>query len=242
MPKIYDEAYFNLWYRERGFHDPANVKELATGIVEVVKKRHGPVRRILDVGCGEGRWRRPLIEAACIGLRATDPCGYYIGFDPSEYAIGRYGKERNLRRRPLAQMEHVGACSSCDVQLGHARWCGAETDTRWRSGVDEAFDLILCMNVLEYLDLEELQDGLAGLVRLCRGIAHFFVVEDNEEGDGEGWHRRPFLNWRDDRPRVPAISWRDIFERTGWVPLLRYKHFYIPKHRAFQIKTLWSAV
>ena len=61
---------------------------MVVGVTEFILDR--PVRTVLDVGCGEGRWQ-PVLK----GLR---PHARYLGLDSSEYAVRRYGRHRNLRR------------------------------------------------------------------------------------------------------------------------------------------------
>ncbi len=46
------------------------------------------VRSVLDVGCGEGRWRAPLKRAR--------PGLAYQGVDRSEYVVRRFGRRRNI--------------------------------------------------------------------------------------------------------------------------------------------------
>jgi SAM-dependent methyltransferase len=89
MTKTYDEAYFDTWYRRRGLGSPAALqRKVAMALATAEYFLGRPVRSVLDVGCGEGAWRAPLLE-----LR---PKLRYMGVDSSEYAIGRHGTRRNL--------------------------------------------------------------------------------------------------------------------------------------------------
>jgi 2-polyprenyl-3-methyl-5-hydroxy-6-metoxy-1,4-benzoquinol methylase len=64
MQKQYDREYFDKWYR-----DPrhavssrqvlARKVALAVAVAEYYLCR--PLRDVLDVGCGEGVWRKPLL-------------------------------------------------------------------------------------------------------------------------------------------------------------------------------------
>jgi len=47
------------------------------------------VKSVLDVGCGEGNWRAPLLRMR--------PGLHYDGVDPSEYAVARFGAKRSLQ-------------------------------------------------------------------------------------------------------------------------------------------------
>jgi len=89
VPKQYDRAYFDRWYRGQGFGSPARLERkvrYAVSSAEYLLDR--PVRSVLDVGCGEGAWQ-PV-------LRRLRPAASYIGVDPSEYAIQRHGARRDL--------------------------------------------------------------------------------------------------------------------------------------------------
>jgi len=92
MEKVYDRAYFDKWYRQSRHSVAvpgllARKAALAISVAEYYLGRE--VRTVLDVGCGEGVWRAPLLR-----LR---PQIDYLGLDSSEYAIERYGRARNLR-------------------------------------------------------------------------------------------------------------------------------------------------
>ena len=103
MEKTYDQAYFAHWYRRYGRGHGAMLRRkvaLAVAAAEYYLER--PIRSVIDIGCGEGPWRAPLL-ALRPGLR-------YLGFDSSEYAIARYGRSRNLR---LARFEDFALLRPC---------------------------------------------------------------------------------------------------------------------------------
>ncbi len=97
--KRYDRAYFDKWYR-----DPrhavvhggvlARRVQLAVAAAEYLLER--PIGSVLDVGCGEGRWRAPLLRAR--------PRARYVGVDASAYAVARYGRERGLIQARLGEL------------------------------------------------------------------------------------------------------------------------------------------
>ncbi|MEZ4416432.1 MAG: class I SAM-dependent methyltransferase [Gemmatimonadota bacterium] len=98
--KRYDRAYYEHWYRNPAYRigSAAVLKRkvsLAVALAEWVIDR--PIKSVLDVGCGEGRWQPVLYR-----LR---PKASYLGIDSSEYAIERYGGRRNLR---LGTFEELG--------------------------------------------------------------------------------------------------------------------------------------
>lgn len=109
MPKQYDRDYYDRWYRgrlgaERRAHTARKVA-LAVACCEYYLGR--PLRSVLDVGCGEGHWRAPLLK-----LR---PKLRYLGLDSSEYAVARYGRARGLRLASFAQLGELRFARSVDL-------------------------------------------------------------------------------------------------------------------------------
>ena len=136
--KAYDQAYFERWYRDPRyalFHHgmlPRRV-QLAVAASEYLLER--PIRSVLDVGCGEGRWR-PLLKHVRPRIR-------YVGVDSSPYVVARYGKRRHLRLGRLGQLGQLG--------------------------LEGCFDLIVCSDVLHYVERDELRRGLQAIARLLEG-------------------------------------------------------------------------
>lgn len=102
MTKVYDRDYFDRWYRNpvqrvTGRQVLQRKVRMAVAVAEYYLGR--PLRSVLDVGCGEGAWRAPLLE-----LR---PGMDYLGLDPSAYAVARYGRRRNLAQVGFGQLEHL---------------------------------------------------------------------------------------------------------------------------------------
>jgi len=100
--KVYDRAYFDRWYRHpaqraAGAAALRRKVQLALSVAEYYLGR--PLRTVLDVGCGEGAWRAPLLRAR--------PGLQYRGIDPSQYAVRRYGARRNLQQVAFGQLEHL---------------------------------------------------------------------------------------------------------------------------------------
>ncbi len=155
--KRYDEAYFDRWYRGPDTPSgPAALRRnvaLAIAAAESVLDR--PVATVLDVGCGEGRWQ-PVI-------RELRPRAAYLGIDPCDYAVDRFGEERNLRR---------GSFGALDVH-----------------DFDDPFDLVVCADVLHYLDDATIALGLEAFVDLVGGVAlvEVFTSDDPVVGDRDGF-------------------------------------------------------
>jgi SAM-dependent methyltransferase len=102
-PKRYDRAYFDRWYRHGGIGGARRLaRKVALAVATAEYHLERPVRTVLDIGCGEGPWRAPLLK-----LR---PGVRYLGFDASEYAIARYGRSRNLH---LARFEDFALLRPC---------------------------------------------------------------------------------------------------------------------------------
>jgi SAM-dependent methyltransferase len=92
LQKKYDRSYFDKWYRDpkhsvRSRHALERKVALAVAIAEYYLGHE--VRNVLDVGCGEGVWRKPL--------KKLRPRVEYLGLDSSEYTVARYGRSRNIR-------------------------------------------------------------------------------------------------------------------------------------------------
>ncbi|KAB8314498.1 class I SAM-dependent methyltransferase [Tolypothrix campylonemoides VB511288] len=108
MTKTYDRAYFDGWYRDAGIHDAARLaRKVAIAVATAEYHLERPLRTVLDVGCGEGAWRAPLLR-----LR---PKARYLGFDSSEYAVARHGARRNLHFARFADFEHLRPCPPVDL-------------------------------------------------------------------------------------------------------------------------------
>lgn len=111
-PKSYDQAYFDRWYRnptERVITaaELARKVQLALAVTEFHLGR--PARSVLDVGCGEGAWRAPLLR-----LR---PELDYLGLEASEYAVTRYGRTRNIRLQRFGQLAEQRFDESVDLLI-----------------------------------------------------------------------------------------------------------------------------
>lgn len=102
-PKRYDRAYFDRWYRDPRSRviTPASTERkvrMVIGITEYLLER--PVRRVLDIGCGEAPWRAQL--------RRIRPRVQYDGIDPSPYVVERFGARRGIRLGGFGDVGHVG--------------------------------------------------------------------------------------------------------------------------------------
>jgi SAM-dependent methyltransferase len=108
--KRYDQAYFDRWYRHPSHRigDRADLERrvgMVVGVAEYLLGR--PLRTVLDVGCGEARWRAPL-RRRCPGI-------HYVGVDSSRYVVGRYGRTRGIRLGSLGTLSEVGLEAPFDL-------------------------------------------------------------------------------------------------------------------------------
>ncbi len=176
MEKRYDRDYFERWYRRGGIGGARRLaRKVALAVATAEYHLERPLRHVLDIGCGEGAWRAPLL--------ALRPGVRYLGFDSSEYAVARHGRRRQLHHARFGDFAGLRPCPPAD--------------------------LLVCADVLHYLEAREIDRGLPGLAELCGGVAFLecFTREDEAEGDDDGF-----------RPR-PAAFYRDRFARVGLSPL-----------------------
>jgi SAM-dependent methyltransferase len=166
-PTRFDRAYFDRWYRNPRTRvlDRAEVARRATmltAIAEYLLERR--VRSALDIGCGEANWRAPLLE-----LR---PRLRYVGVDPSQYAVRRFGRSRN-------------------IILG-------STETLEMLPLRRPFDIVIASGVLNFLADAPLSRALRAIARLTNGVAflELFTTSDDVIGDTRGWKRRSELYYR----------------------------------------------
>lgn len=190
--KRYDRAYFDRWYRGRHrVNSDAEVRRkiaMAVSICEYFLRR--PIRSVLDVACGEGAWR-PHLEV----LR---PRARYLGIDPSEYAVQRYGATRNLRQSSFGDLANLRLRGS--------------------------FDLVVCSDAMHYIGDDEIRAGLPELVRLagCTLYLEILTGEDAIVGDLHGLHQRSSRWYRSlfaehGLTHVGPYSWivPELFEETA---------------------------
>jgi SAM-dependent methyltransferase len=165
--KRYDRAYFDKWYRRVRVHSTGELQRkvaMAVAVCEYFLRRR--IRNVLDVGCGEGAWFPHL--------RALRPRVSYLGLDPSDYAVERFGSTRNVRKGSFGDLN-----------------------------TDRRFDLVICSDVLHYVIDREIRSGLPSLVSAMGGVAYLEILTSEEEivGDLEdlihrpaSWYRRVFTD------------------------------------------------
>ncbi|HVT45081.1 MAG TPA: class I SAM-dependent methyltransferase [Thermoanaerobaculia bacterium] len=159
------KRYDDAYFRQ-WYHDPATRVRSA----EDLERR---VRMVVTIA--EQLLERPMesmLDVGCgegawsVVLRKLRPMATYTGIDGSEYVVSRFGRARNIR------LGAFGELASFDFE--------------------DAFDVVVCSDVLHYLSGEEIDRGLPPLATLTRGIAYLslFTREDDPGGDLAGWHKR----------------------------------------------------
>jgi SAM-dependent methyltransferase len=132
-----------------------------------------------------GRHVRTILDVGCGEapwfpiVRRVRPEAKYIGIDSSDYVLERFGDARNIRRGSLGELATM----------------------KLRRDVD----LIVCADVLQYVDRQEAERGLGAIRALLGGVAYIeaFATEDRMEGDRVEWRDRT------------AAEYRSMFRRAG---------------------------
>lgn len=166
MAKQYDKAYFDRWYRHRTTRVSSHAevrRKVSVAVTMCEYFLHRPIRTVLDIGCGEGAWLPHL--------RALRPRVIYNGIDSSDYAIERFGTERNIRRGTFGELPKLRL---------------------------SVYDLVICSDVLHYVPDEQIRKGVDTLADVTDGMAFIEVLtkEDDIVGDLEAFIRRPAAWYR----------------------------------------------
>lgn len=165
--KRFDSGYFDKWYRHPVHRigtttDLKRLVNFAVASTEYVLAH--PVRTVLDVGAGEGRWQ-PV-------LRRLRPSARYHGVDPSEYAVRRFGKRRNIVQGTLDDLPLLFP--------------------------DRRFDLVVSCSVINYLPRDVMIRAIRHIAERTAGLAYLeiFTSDDDVEGDTNGWHAESRASYR----------------------------------------------
>jgi len=125
-----------------------------------------------------GRRLRTVLDVGCgegrwnVALKRIRPGIGYIGVESSEYAVRTFGASRNVRRGSFGTLKSLK--------------------------LRGPFDLIVCADVLQYVEAADLQRGLREIRRLLGGVAYIeaYAREDDMVGDMEGWNYRSAATYR----------------------------------------------
>ncbi|HEU4563781.1 MAG TPA: class I SAM-dependent methyltransferase [Gemmatimonadaceae bacterium] len=166
----------------------------------------------LVVGVAEYVLGRPIGSVLDVGcgegawqpaLARLRPRARYTGVEPSEWAVRRFGARRGIVRGTLARLDDAVP--------------------------EEPWDLVICSDVLHYLDGPELRAGVAALAARVGGIAYLPVrtSADDFDGDRGGWRRR-----------APSY-YLALLARAGLAPC--GMQCYVPRARAAELAALERA-
>jgi len=98
-------------------------------------------------------------------------------------------------------------------RLPRARYVGLETSAYlckrygWRQGTlqqlggRERFDLVICYDVMQYLDATEARQAIGNLARICRGALYFGALTSGD------WRNNCDQSRTDRIPGLRAASW-----------------------------------
>lgn len=158
----FDRAYYRRFYGDpaTAVNSRAEVRRRAGLIGAALRHLDLRVRRILDVGCGVGALRAPLLREF--------PGAGWLGVEISEYACGKFGWQR-----------------------------GSLQDLRVRG----RFDLVVCYDVLQYVDDRAARRGMRNLARICRGALYFGALTR------EDWKDNCLRACTDPTPWMRAAAW-----------------------------------
>ena len=132
----FDAAYYRRFYLRSSTRavSQAETERRAAVVTSIVSQLERPIRRILDMGCGLGWFKSPLLRAF--------PNASYTGVEYSRYLCDAMGWQH-----------------------------GSVVDFIGRG----QFDLVICCDVLQYLDNSAATTAIDNLARLCRGVMYLHV-------------------------------------------------------------------
>jgi trans-aconitate methyltransferase len=158
----FDAGYYRRFYLRaatRAMSQPETERRAAV-VASVVAQLELPVKRILDMGCGLGWFKQPLLKVF--------PKASYTGVEYSDYLCKEYGWQQ-----------------------------GSVVDYQGRG----EFDLIICCDVLQYLDDKAATQAINNLARLCRGALYLHVPTQHD------WQTLMDPSGTDDKVHVRKGSW-----------------------------------
>ena len=166
-------------YFDRWYRDPTDRVATRDSLRRKVRMAVGNAEFLL------GRKIRTVVDIGCGEapwfpvLRSLRKDVRYIGIESSEYALERYGSARNIHRGSLAELASMR--------------------------LPRSVDLVVCADVLQYVETREIERGLKAIRGMLRGIAYVetFTTADTMEGDRDRWHDRD------------AADYRKLFRRAG---------------------------
>src|SRR5215216_5776454 len=133
-------------YFERWYRDPNDRVATRESLARKVRMAVAVTEFLI------GRPIRTVLDIGCGEapwfpmLRRLRPAVHYTGIDSSDYVLQRFGAARNIRRGSFGD-------------LGHMR-------------LRKRVDLIVCADVLQYVETRDIEPGLRAIRRLLHGVAY----------------------------------------------------------------------
>ena len=170
---------YDQTYFNRWYRDPTDRVSTQKSLVRKIRMAVSVTEFLL------GRELRSVLDVGCGEapwfpiLKRLRPNARYVGVDSSEYVIERFGAERNIRRGSIASLASMKSLRKSD--------------------------LVVCADVLQYVETRDVERGLRAVRKLLGGVAYIeaFTTEDAMEGDRVDWHERS------------AAEFRRLFRRAG---------------------------
>lgn len=166
-------------YFQRWYRDPTDRVATRDSLERKVRLAVGVAEFLL------GRPIRTVLDVGCgeapwfAVLRRLRPRIRYIGVDSSDYVLERFGASRHIRRGTLGTLD--------------------------RLRLPRRLDLIVCADVLQYVETDEIERGFREIRRRLGGVAYIeaFTIRDFMRGDLVDWHHRT------------GAQYRRLFKRAG---------------------------
>lgn len=163
---------YDQTYFDRWYRDPRHAVTTRRGLERKVKMVISLTEYLL------GRRLATVLDVGCGEapwyplLRRMRREVRYIGVDSSEYVLARFGASRHIRRGTIADLDTMR--------------------------LPRRFDLVVCADVLQYVDTSEVLPGLRSIRKRLGGLAYIeaFATEDAMIGDRNGWHERTAAHYR----------------------------------------------
>jgi SAM-dependent methyltransferase len=199
--KSYDREYFRRWYQDpdtrvASREGVARKVHLAVSAAEFMLAR--PIESVLDIGCGEGPWRAPLLK---LRPRAT-----WVGVDSSEYVVAKYGKSRSIVRGEFGSLQRLKLRGGFDL-IVCADVVQYVSDEDLRRGLREIRRLARGVAYVETFAAEDSMEGDRDgwIDRPARKIREFFR--------DAGLTHCGFYCWIDER-KIRNANRLEVSERT----------------------------
>jgi len=178
----FDAAYYRRFYMRaatRAMSQPETERRAAL-VGSLVTQLEIPVKRILDVGCGLGWFKKPLLKSF--------PKASYQGVEYSQYLCDKMGWDH-----------------------------GSAVDYQGRG----QFDLVICCDVIQYLNKRDAEMAIDNLARLCRGALFIHVPTTHD------WKTLMDPSGTDTKVHVRSAQWyrknlNEHFTHVGNGVLVKY--------------------